>query len=133
METYNTHALDKEGNTIEFLRDGHPRYFLSETLLPEDYAAPTSAAYRSRSRSSEHASYPDAFASSQKENIIPKDCCLRRTKYLTDIARARLSLHPEEVEGDASLPFFPCGGKDARRDRGFTHDQERTSQKISGQ
>jgi transposase-like protein len=32
-----------------------------------------------------HASYPDAFISSQEERILPKDCQLRRTKYLTNI------------------------------------------------
>jgi IS6 family transposase len=32
-----------------------------------------------------HASYPDAFMSSQEEKVLPKDCKLRRTKYLTNI------------------------------------------------
>lgn len=32
-----------------------------------------------------HASYPDAFAASQEEKILPADCRLRRTKYLTNI------------------------------------------------
>jgi IS6 family transposase len=32
-----------------------------------------------------HASYPDAFSSSQEEKVLPKDCNLRRTKYLTNI------------------------------------------------
>jgi transposase-like protein len=32
-----------------------------------------------------HASYPDAFTSSQEEKVLPKDCRLRRTKYLTNI------------------------------------------------
>ena len=32
-----------------------------------------------------HASYPDAFATSQAEEVLPKDCKLRRTKYLTNI------------------------------------------------
>ncbi len=32
-----------------------------------------------------HAFYPDAFACSQKEKVLPKDCRLRRTKYLTNI------------------------------------------------
>lgn len=32
-----------------------------------------------------HASYPDAFAASQQEKVLPKDCQLRRTKYLTNI------------------------------------------------
>ncbi len=32
-----------------------------------------------------HASYPDAFTTSQNEKVLPKDCRLRRTKYLTNI------------------------------------------------
>ena len=32
-----------------------------------------------------HASYPDAFTASQEEKVLPKDCTLRRTKYLTNI------------------------------------------------
>ncbi len=32
-----------------------------------------------------HASYPDAFTASQEENVLPFDCRLRRTKYLTNI------------------------------------------------
>ena len=32
-----------------------------------------------------HASYPDAFAASQEEKILPLDCRLRRTKYLRNV------------------------------------------------
>src|SRR4051794_20232725 len=32
-----------------------------------------------------HASYPEAFTTSQEEKVLPKDCRLRRTKYLTNI------------------------------------------------
>jgi IS6 family transposase len=32
-----------------------------------------------------HASYPDAFASSQEEKGLPMDCTLRRVKYLNNI------------------------------------------------
>jgi transposase-like protein len=31
------------------------------------------------------ASYPDAFAASQGDKVLPFDCRLRRTKYLTNI------------------------------------------------
>jgi transposase-like protein len=31
------------------------------------------------------ASYPDAFTASQGGKVLPKDCKLRRTKYLTNI------------------------------------------------
>src|SRR3954470_2174545 len=32
-----------------------------------------------------HASYPEAFTASQEEKVLPKDCSLRRTKYLTNM------------------------------------------------
>ena len=32
-----------------------------------------------------NAAYPEAFTSSQKEKILPKDCTLRRIKYLNNI------------------------------------------------
>jgi IS6 family transposase len=32
-----------------------------------------------------HASYPEAFTVSQEEKVLPKDCNLRRMKYLTNI------------------------------------------------
>src|SRR3954468_8062981 len=32
-----------------------------------------------------HASYPDGFSASQEEKVLPKDCNLRKTKYLTNI------------------------------------------------
>jgi transposase-like protein len=32
-----------------------------------------------------NAAYPEAFTSSQVEQILPKDCTLRRVKYLNDI------------------------------------------------
>ena len=32
-----------------------------------------------------HASYPEAFAASVKEKVLPSDCKLRRVKYLNNI------------------------------------------------
>ena len=32
-----------------------------------------------------HASYPEAFATSVKEKVLPSDCKLRRVKYLNNI------------------------------------------------
>ena len=38
-----------------------------------------------------HASYPDAFAASQDEKVLPQDCKLRRTKYLNNVIGATRS------------------------------------------
>ena len=32
-----------------------------------------------------HASYPEAFAASQEEKVLPSDCHLRRVKYLNNV------------------------------------------------
>jgi IS6 family transposase len=32
-----------------------------------------------------NAAYPEAFTSSQEEKILPKDCTLRRVKYLNNV------------------------------------------------
>jgi transposase-like protein len=32
-----------------------------------------------------HASYPEAFATSVKEKVLPRDCKLRRVKYLNNV------------------------------------------------
>jgi transposase-like protein len=32
-----------------------------------------------------HASYPEAFAASVKEKVLPRDCKLRRVKYLSNV------------------------------------------------
>ena len=32
-----------------------------------------------------HASYPEAFATSVKEKVLPADCKLRRVRYLNDV------------------------------------------------
>jgi transposase-like protein len=32
-----------------------------------------------------NAAYPEAFTTSQTENVLPKDCRLRRVKYLNNV------------------------------------------------
>lgn len=32
-----------------------------------------------------NAAYPEAFATSQAENVLPQDCTLRRVKYLNNV------------------------------------------------
>jgi transposase-like protein len=43
-----------------------------------------------------NAAYPEAFTSSQDEKILPKDCQLRRVKYLNNvIEQVYFALSPE--------------------------------------
>ena len=77
-------ALDKEGNTIEFMlsakRDISAAKRCFKKMMRADHRRlPFSISV------DKHASYPDAFAVSQEEKVLPKDCKLRQTKYLTNI------------------------------------------------
>ena len=77
-------ALDKEGQTIEFMlsakRDiAAAKRFFKKMMRADHRRLPFSISVN------KHASYPDAFAASQEEKVLPLDCKLRQTKYLTNI------------------------------------------------
>jgi len=46
---------------------------------------PISSRYEATFGTDKHASYPEAFAASVKERVLPSDCKLRRVKYLNNI------------------------------------------------
>jgi transposase-like protein len=77
-------ALDKEGNTIEFMLSAKRdipavKRFFKKMMRADHRRLPF---YISVDK---HASYPDSFIVSQEEKVLPNDCNLRRTKYLTNI------------------------------------------------
>jgi IS6 family transposase len=77
-------AVDKEGNTIEFMlsakRDvSAAKRFFKKMMRADHRRLPFSISV------DKNAAYPDAFTSSQKEKILPHDCKLRRVKYLNNI------------------------------------------------
>ncbi len=77
-------ALDKEGNTIEFLLSAKRdipavKRFFKKMMRADHRRLPFSISV------DKHASYPDAFTTLQEEKVLPKDCRLRRTKDLTNI------------------------------------------------
>lgn len=43
-----------------------------------------------------NAAYPEAFSTSQEERVIPKDCKLRRVKYLNNVIEQDHLLRQEE-------------------------------------
>ncbi|MBA3714999.1 MAG: IS6 family transposase [Pyrinomonadaceae bacterium] len=77
-------AVDKDGNTIEFMLTAKrnisavKRFFL-KMMRADHRRLPFSISV------DKHASYPDAFTASQEVKMLPSDCRLRRTKYLTNI------------------------------------------------
>jgi len=77
-------AVDKEGQTIEFLlsakRDvSAAKRFFKKMMRADHRSLPFSISV------DKNAAYPEAFTSSQAEKILPKDCKLRRVKYLNNI------------------------------------------------
>ncbi len=77
-------AVDKDGLTIEFMlsakRDVYAaKRFFKKMMRADHRRLPFSISV------DKHASYPDAFTASQEEKVLPSDCKLRRTKYLTNI------------------------------------------------
>ncbi len=77
-------AVDKEGQTIEFLlsakRDvAAAKRFFQKMMRADHRRLPFSISV------DKNAAYPEAFTTSQEENILPMDCKLRRIKYLNNI------------------------------------------------
>ena len=74
-------AVDKDGNTIEFMlsakRDvSSAKRFFKKIMRADHRRLPFSISV------DKNASYPNAFTASQDEKVLPKDCRLRRVKYL---------------------------------------------------
>ena len=77
-------AVDKEGSTIEFMLSSErdvcaAKRFFRKVMRAEHRRLPFSISV------DKNAAYPEAFTTSQDERIVPKDCKLRRVKYLNNV------------------------------------------------
>jgi IS6 family transposase len=77
-------AVDKLGNTIEFMLSARrdvsaAKRFFKKMMRADHRRLPFSISV------DKNAAYPEAFATSQDEKVLPHDCKLRRVKYLNNI------------------------------------------------
>jgi transposase-like protein len=77
-------AVDKQGNTIAFMLSAKrnvsaAKRFFKKMMRADHRRLPFSISV------DKNAAYPEAFTSSQDEKILPKDCKLRRVKYLNNV------------------------------------------------
>jgi transposase-like protein len=77
-------AVDSAGSTIEFMLSAKrdiptAKRFFKKMMRADHRRLPFTTG------TDKHASYPEAFAVSVKEKVLPQDCKLRRVKYLNTI------------------------------------------------
>jgi IS6 family transposase len=77
-------AVDSTGNTIKFMlsakRDvSAVKRFFKKMMRADHRRLPFTISV------DKNAAYPEAFSTSQAERIVPKDCKLRRVKYLNNV------------------------------------------------
>jgi transposase, IS6 family len=77
-------AVDSAGDTIEFMLSAKrdvpaAKRFFKKVMRADHRRLPFTIG------TDKHASYPEAFAASVKEKVLPVDCKLRRVKYLNNV------------------------------------------------
>jgi IS6 family transposase len=98
-------AVDKEGNTIEFMlsakRDvSAAKRFFRKMMRADHRRLPFSISV------DKNAAYPEAFTSSQDEKILPLDCKLRRVKYLNNVIEQDHRLIKKKVRASQCFKRF---------------------------
>lgn len=104
-------AVDSAGNTIEFMLSARgdvpaAKRFFKKLVGADHRRLPFTIG------TDKHASYPEAFAASVKEKVLPVDCKLRRLKYLNNvIEQDHRAIRRRWRAVNVSAPFTPRSGR----------------------
>jgi transposase-like protein len=98
-------AVDKEGQTIEFMLSAKrdvfaAKRFFKKMLRAEQRRLPFSISV------DKNAAYPEAFTLSQEEKILPSDCKLRRVKYLNNMIEQDHRFIKKKVRASQNFKSF---------------------------
>ena len=98
-------AVDKEGQTIELMlsakRDvSAAKRFFKKMMRAEHRRLPFSISV------DKNAAYPEAFSASQEERNVPKDCRLRRVKYLNNVIEQDHRFVKKKVRASQCFKLF---------------------------
>jgi IS6 family transposase len=98
-------GVDKEGQTIEFMLSARrdvsaAKWFFKKMMRAEHRRLPFSISV------DKNAAYPEAFSTSQEEKIVPKDCKLRRVKYLNNVIEQDHRFFKKKVRASQCFKSF---------------------------
>jgi transposase-like protein len=105
MCKYLYRAVDKDGNTIEFMlsakRDvSAAKRFFKKMMRADHRRLPFSISV------DKNAAYPEAFSTSQVERIVPEDCLLKRVKYLNNVIEQDHRFIKKKVRASQCFKLF---------------------------
>jgi len=103
-------AVYKDGQTIEFMlstkRDvSAAKLFFKKVMRADHRRLPFSISV------DKHASYSDAFTSSQDEKVLPHDCKLRRVKYLNNVIEQDHRFVKKKMRASQCFKRFHTAGR----------------------
>jgi IS6 family transposase len=112
-------AVDSAGQTIELMLSAKhdvsaAKRFFKKLMRADHRRLPFTIG------TDKHASYPEAFATSIKEKVLPPDCKLRRVKYLNNVIEQDYSA----IRGHVLIP-----GHEVLKGRVSVHVYTRAFQK----